>query len=614
MMRTARASLPALLAAFTRTASACVDLQGIFPGGGDGVLDLSVLLKPETLGNRLAPIDTFNNAVLGAVAQCSTELETPIGMRLLTVIDSVAFTLGSMFEPNGVALDVFGDKETSDARRRYQPADGDETGRRLFDMHLTVAILYMVTYVGSTYMPWCADQVAPLMEALGTPLSLVNVAHGDPDPSTDTPWGLAKAYVDEATAFMMEKDGRNADGGLGGKEFNRVPFTGDFFYQDSAGNEWSGYTPKNTPYRFKRTKKWQPLLESDGLGYISTQEHVTPHIGVTARFLGFHSAGDEEAWGSRKLDKPSYRRRHKEVAREVLEASKIAADDPVKQFAISFFDNKFNSLVPLKITYFLERADTLSMGELLKITFKTQLALYNGTILAWREKFIFNNNMLSLLIQVRHDAPRPPSVIRKQPRDAMVEAYAGPDVGAQTIKASEWEPYIRTMPHSEYPSGSSCLCEEAVTAGAELCGGDEMAVSISASVDALTDGDASAAIFNRNLGELTLRPFVPPPGGVKDATRTLLAEQRSPGDEGTRERQKAKFPDEDPVAVEEAIAEAITESRIEDEDGRKHFETDCSNAFNTAKRTAIMARAAKSTPDLVEYIARCYDEVPAKAV
>lgn len=46
-------------------------------------------------------------------------------------------------------------------------------------------------------------------------------------------------------------------------------------------------------------------------------------------------------------------RRHREVAKEVLEASKTAADDAQKQFAISFFDNKFNSLVPLKVTYFL---------------------------------------------------------------------------------------------------------------------------------------------------------------------------------------------------------------------------------------------------------------------
>lgn len=48
-------------------------------------------------------------------------------------------------------------------------------------------------------------------------------------------------------------------------------------------------------------------MESDGLGYISTQEHVTPHIGITARLFGFDSADDEEAFASRTLDKPSYR-------------------------------------------------------------------------------------------------------------------------------------------------------------------------------------------------------------------------------------------------------------------------------------------------------------------
>lgn len=250
-------------------------------------------------------------------------------------------------------------------------------------------------------------------------------------------------------------------------------------------------------------------------------------------------------------------------------------------------------------------------------------------------------------------------------------------------------------------------------------------------------------------------------GGVKDAARALLAEQPSPGNDATWERLRAKFPDEDPASVEQAIADAIAESRIEDEDGsaprwrpehefdpqvliaviknrssnsgagndgqrfshlksivntkigqedfseamsslwRKlvddpnafppefwtlwkqpslialgekcrpvcigmtwrrliaagivrewkpkleevfreadqfgvavaggvervameaqlvhqtgHWvvQTDCSNAFNTAKRTAIMAQAAKSTPGLVGYIARCYDEVPAKAM
>ena len=149
----------------------------------------------------------------------------------------IHFLSGSAFEPNGVALDIFGDKETSDARRRCQPDDGDEAGRVLMDMHLSVVTLYAAAYVGWKHMPRCADQVTAQMEAVGCPISLVDVAEGDPEPSTDTPWGLAKAYVDETVAFLNKYDGWNADGSMGGKEFNRIPFTGDFSFADSAGNE-----------------------------------------------------------------------------------------------------------------------------------------------------------------------------------------------------------------------------------------------------------------------------------------------------------------------------------------------------------------------------------------
>lgn len=49
--------------------------------------------------------------------------------------------------------------------------------------------------------------------------------------------------------------------------------------------------------------------------------------------------------------------------------------------------------------------------------------------------------------------------------------------------------------------------QEAVPAGVDLCGGDEMAISLSASIDALTEGDESAAVFKRDGGELMLRPL-----------------------------------------------------------------------------------------------------------
>lgn len=47
--------------------------------------------------------------------------------------------------------------------------------------------------------------------------------------------------------------------------------------------------------------------------------------------------------------------------------------------------------------------------------------------------------------------------------------------------------------------------QEAIPAGAELCGGGEMAESISASIGALIDGDESAAIFKKDVGELMVR-------------------------------------------------------------------------------------------------------------
>lgn len=70
--------------------------------------------------------------------------------------------------------------------------------------------------------------------------------------------------------------------------------------------------------------------------------------------------------------------------------------------------------------------------------------------------------------------------------------------------ATNHHPFFSVSPVVGYPES---VFQEAVPAGAELCGDDEMTKSIAASIDALTDGDASAAVFDRNVGELMLRPL-----------------------------------------------------------------------------------------------------------
>lgn len=48
--------------------------------------------------------------------------------------------------------------------------------------------------------------------------------------------------------------------------------------------------------------------------------------------------------------------------------------------------------------------------------------------------------------------------------------------------------------------------QDSVPAGAELCGSQRMAHSIHESLERLKAGDTNAAVFKRDVGELTVRP------------------------------------------------------------------------------------------------------------
>ncbi|CAM9338597.1 unnamed protein product [Ectocarpus sp. 8 AP-2014] len=528
------------------TTPSCVPLIGI-EKDGDGTATLN--LDDMRVSLELEVFD-FNNAVVPALVACSSGLETSVAMRTLLAIQSSSWSVASAFQPPPV-LNIFGDRQTSDERRRCYP-DTPET-IELFSLHYKVAALYVLAHAALKAMPFCHAEIDPLMLGLDHPMSFMEKGE-DASIDTSTPWGLAQAYVDEVWDYLTANDGWNADGSMGGREFNRVPFSGDFSMTDSEGNSWTPYVPRNSPYEVTDTKKWQPPEESDGLGYITTQEHVTPHIGSTGRYFGFSSKEDEEAFSSRTIDRPDYLNRYKDVVHDVLDESAMTADSLYKQVAISFFDDKVNSLIPLSVDYFLRNTTQAeyTTTEFLQLSLEIQLALYNGVLLTWKEK-------------IHHDRPRPSTMIKHKLGDELVEAYAGPDDGVQTMKASEWEPFMRTNPTSEYPSASACLCElfarqvenflgddkiepplqfppgppppgfdepplvfsswseisqvcgdsrvwggvnfaGAVPAGAELCGGMDMAMSIHDSLERLKAGDESAAIFKTDVGELMVRP------------------------------------------------------------------------------------------------------------
>ena len=44
-----------------------------------------------------------------------------------------------------------------------------------------------------------------------------------------------------------------------------------------------GCVPKNSPWEITDPNAWQPLIESDDMGFFFAQTHVTPHIGFGAK-------------------------------------------------------------------------------------------------------------------------------------------------------------------------------------------------------------------------------------------------------------------------------------------------------------------------------------------
>ena len=76
---------------------------------------------------------------------------------------------------------------------------------------------------------------------------------------------------------------------------------------------------------------------------------------------------------------------------------------------------------------------------------------------------------------MKNDHVRPTSVVHGLLGDETLLAWAGPgsDETETSMKGRDWQPYIRVMPHSEHPSGSSCICSVIFDVARLVAGTDE---------------------------------------------------------------------------------------------------------------------------------------------
>jgi hypothetical protein len=140
-------------------------------------------------------------------------------------------------------------------------------------------------------------------------------------------------------------------------------------------------------------------------------------------------------------DYPDYD--YEEEAELTVERLAELATNDLQKMMVELFDNKIavgiavgvNLLTQFpQITYVQNQWGILGYSA----------AEYDSTVLAWKEK-------------VRWDRVRPTTVIQRWGNE-VITTWAGPFQGVGEIQAKDFQAYFRVMPHSEYPSGSACLC------------------------------------------------------------------------------------------------------------------------------------------------------------
>jgi len=248
--------------------------------------------------------------------------------------------------------------------------------------------------------------------------------------------------------YYMKSDGWNDMGLFNWDSENEVvaPCTGSCRkYQDTVGYEPSPdprqheWLSNDTKYECTEyCRKWQPLQEGNDGGSLKRQEFVTPHIGERAHTYLRDS--------TITLADPMYDLHNESL--QVIEQLRLTSSDAYKQDAVHYFDDKLGvrTLISLRLRAQFSETGIHSFQEELLSLIGISTAEYDGLVQAWHEKW-------------HHDLVRPTTVIKHWGDDDLFTYSGDPSVvGPETIKARDFEAYIRVMPHPEFPSGSSCLC------------------------------------------------------------------------------------------------------------------------------------------------------------
>ena len=182
------------------------------------------------------------------------------------------------------------------------------------------------------------------------------------------------------------------------------------------------------------------LQEDNGLGFFVRQEHITPHIGFNTKSI----TTPTNVWHAKdaRIGPPNYD--FNIEAPKVVEEVRLTAENDTRKFIIEIMDDKIGLAALLQrnhLTFFQGTYEQTVVHET-----GNRIAEYEGVLYAWRAKVMYNR-------------VRPTTVVQSgKYTSKRIDTWGGPFQGEKRIKSRDFQPFIRVMPHSEFPSGSTCIC------------------------------------------------------------------------------------------------------------------------------------------------------------
>lgn len=351
--------------------------------------------------------------------------DAAIIFRYLTLLHNAAFDAVAPYHTTAVGVY---------SRMEHRPAPESET-----NLMPNTAVMHAAYRSMLEFAPHRADEWRGMMTAYGL------------DPDDESGLGLDCAQTHDLSspvaignhAAECVLDARRDDGFNHFGTANIPPF-----------GDTTGYLPVNTPGSLVDPSRWSPLHAFNRLGVFGVQEFAAPQWANTETYSGLdqRSIRVPPPSSSNHRNADAYQAQADEVIR--LQANLTGND----KILTEFFDNKFRDL-----SHSPALKNIQDVVDYVQLEFLLNMAKFDAGTIIWQEK-------------TRYDAVRPITAIHYIYGEDPVPTSVDANGNEVLVPGNQWQSYLQTADHPEYPSATACFCAAYAEAWRLYSGTDDLPV------------------------------------------------------------------------------------------------------------------------------------------